>query len=60
VDILPGDSDPADMVQNQILKLTDRDEFDESVHGVLRDAVVAGARDAQLGSYRRNGNEVPI
>jgi len=41
-------------------KLIKCDESDESVKSVLRDAVVAGTRDAQLGSRRSNGDEVPI
>ena len=41
-------------------KLAECDEVDMSVKSVLRDAVVASARGAQLGSRRSNGNEVPI
>lgn len=41
-------------------ELTECDEFDESVKSVLRDAVVAGARDTQLGARRSSGDEVPI
>lgn len=41
-------------------KLTECDEFDESVKSVFRDAVVAGARDAELGSRGSDGDEVAI